>query len=190
MYFTSIILFESIMFLIVITCNILHKLNILSCFTTFFTGWKLFENNNKEYWYGFIPFYNMYEMCEIAFGENKGWYCIGLFLPITSWFMYPIYCNELRKKYKYEPLFTIGLIFLPFVFLPILIFDNEENIEEIRKKSDNHISKMANWIHEDTDETENTTNYQSEKIVKDIDIEKIQEKINQEKENTEYSSEW
>ena len=49
---------------------------------------------------------------------------------------------------------------------------------------------MANWIHEDTDETENTTNYQSEKIVKDIDIEKIQEKINQEKENTEYSSEW
>ena len=164
----------------------------------------MMERQNKPYWYGFIPFYNMYEMCEIAFGVGKGWFCILLFLPITNWIMYPIYCNKLREKYGYETLFTVGLILLPFVFLPILVFENEERT--IEKENLRHISKMANWYaneatkdkDKDKDkENENEKETREEQILNQtkeavdesveenqekIDIvDKIQEKINEEK---------
>lgn len=168
MYFTSLIMIETILSLFVIICNFINKLCILSCLTTFFTEWKMLENKDEEYWYGFIPFYNMYKMCEITFGEKNGWYCIFLFLPITNWIMYPIYCNELRKKYGYESLFTIGLILLPFVFLPILAFD-EKDCE--KKTEDNHISKMAHWNNEEkTKEVldEDTVHFEDDKNIDDV----------------------
>ena len=182
-------------------CKAIHKLMILCCITTFFVEWKLLEERNEEYWYGFIPFYNMYKLCEIVFGKDKGWYCIWLFLPITSWIMYPIFCNELRKQYNYEPMFLVGLLFLPFIFLPILVFD-KQNIEmrqtETETKETDHISKMAHWKNEEVKEEvdfeteikdqpeEEITEEQEtvervvEEIVEQKDVEKIQEKMNEE----------
>lgn len=201
-YFSAILLLEALIAIFVFICNTLNLLTILSCITIFFVGWKVMERQNKPYWYGFIPFYNMYEMCEIAFGVGKGWFCILLFLPITNWIMYPIYCNKLREKYGYETLFTVGLILLPFVFLPILVFENEERT--IEKENLRHISKMANWYANEAttakakakakdkdketreeqilNQTKEAVDESVEENQEKIDIvDKIQEKINEEK---------
>lgn len=174
-YMSSIVFLELIIFILVSICNVLNLLSILSCLTTFFVGWKLIEKENKPYWYGFIPFYNMYEMCEIAFGIGKGILCLFLFFPITNWIMYPIYCNKLREKYDYEPLFGVGLLLLPFVFLPILAFDEKKDNENNEEKDSDHISKMANWYAEK--ENEEILNQTTEDIMNEEkkDSEKITE---------------
>lgn len=210
-YMTSIFLFEIFIYLFFEICNIVNKLFLFSFFMIFIIGWKLMEKEKEEYWYGFIPFYNIYKLCEIVFGKNKGWYCILLFIPIVNLIMYPIYCNELRKHYEYEELFTVGLILLPIIFLPILAFDEKEYKE---KTEDNHISKMAHWNNDEkTEDVQNAEDIQikeknadetnnehftdtetlnlnkevekdtekKEEIAEEAIIEKIQEKMNEEK---------
>ena len=183
-YMLFLVLYQIALYTIGFTVIIMHKLAMWSCLATFFVCWKLLQRQGEEYWYGFLPFYNQYKMCEIAFGKNRGWFFIFLFIPIINFIFYPIYCNELRKKYNYDSLFTIGLILLPIVFLPILVFD-EKHLNKMKKRKPLNTEKK----NEEKKETEQTVeedmseeNSETETTKKDI-LEKINEKIEEERNN-------
>ena len=86
--------------------------------------WKIFAKMTQPGWYGIIPIFNY---CVIAKQSGKDWWwgllpllpCIGIIFLI-------ILLNELSNLFGKGVGYTIGLIFLPFIFLPVLAFGSAE----------------------------------------------------------------
>jgi len=49
-----------------------------------------------------------------------------MFIPFVNVIVWYIILNELSKSFGKGVGFTLGLIFLPFIFYPILGFDNSQ----------------------------------------------------------------
>ena len=94
----------------------------------------IFRKADQPIWAAFVPLYNSYILNKIAFGS--GWFfLIGLLPAIgeysksnslsllfsTIGFLYTIFLsNRIATVFDKSKLFTVGLIFLPFIFYPIL----------------------------------------------------------------------
>ncbi len=86
---------------------------------------KIFTRNGKPGWGVIIPIYNFILMSEIA--EVKSTYVILLFVPIANLYaMYVIY-KGIAKKYNKSDGYAVGMLLLPFIFLPMLAFKKEDN---------------------------------------------------------------
>ena len=82
--------------------------------------WKIFENFKKPGWAAIIPIYNIIVLIEIV--GKPLWWIILLLVPVVNLVIGIIILNELAKKYKKGVGYTVGLIFLPFIFFPLLAF--------------------------------------------------------------------
>jgi len=84
--------------------------------------WKIFEKAGKPGWASIIPIYSTIVLLEII-GKPIWWIFLIIF-PCTS-FIFAIWAiNLLSKSFGQGVGFTIGIIFLHFIFLPILGFGN------------------------------------------------------------------
>ena len=84
--------------------------------------WRIFEKAGEAGWAAFIPIYNHVIIMKII---NKPWLwallCIIPFLGII-WYIWSI--NLLVKRFGETEAFTVGVVLLAPVFLPILAFGN------------------------------------------------------------------
>lgn len=94
--------------------------------------WKIFTKAGKPGWASLIPFYSTYVTCEIA--GKEGWYMLLFFIPIVNFFATCSVFDGLSKNFGRTTGFTLGLIFFPIIFIPILAFSKDE-IDEIDMKS-------------------------------------------------------
>jgi hypothetical protein len=85
--------------------------------------WKIFTKAGQPGWAIFVPFYSLFVFLRII---NKPWWYFFLFMiPIYGWFILPIICvHRLSLSFGKSAGFTLGLIFISIVFVPILAFDN------------------------------------------------------------------
>ncbi|MEN8252579.1 MAG: DUF5684 domain-containing protein [Patescibacteria group bacterium] len=90
--------------------------------------WKMFNKANQPGWAAIIPFYNFYIMLKIA--GRPGWWMLMLFIPIVNIVFMIIVWNDISKAFGKGVGFTLGLIFLGVIFLPILGFGSAEYIGE------------------------------------------------------------
>lgn len=81
--------------------------------------WKIYEKAGKPGWACIIPIYNFIVLLEIV-GKPWWWLLLMMFLPGINliWIIWTI--NLLSKSFGKTEGFTIGLIFLGFIFFPIL----------------------------------------------------------------------
>lgn len=85
--------------------------------------WMTFQKAGQPGWASIIPLYNIYIMSKIV-GQN-GWLNILLLLiPLVNIVILIMLAHGLSKSFGKGAGFTIGLIFLPFIFYPILGFGN------------------------------------------------------------------
>jgi uncharacterized protein DUF5684 len=84
--------------------------------------WKTFEKAGKPGWTAIIPVYNTIIMLEIV-GKPIWWIFLILF-PCTSFIFAVWTLNLISKSFGQSEGFTIGLVFLGFIFWPILGFGN------------------------------------------------------------------
>ena len=90
--------------------------------------WKVFTKCGEKGWKSLIPIYNVYVMTQIA--EVEWWYIFLFIVPIVNIYaMYVIY-NNIAKKFGKSTGFTIGMIFLPIVFFPMLAFGKDNVAQE------------------------------------------------------------
>lgn len=82
----------------------------------------IFKKAGREWWEAIIPFYNLYVLTLIT--RQPVWIIIGFFLPVLNWITAIYLQYQLSKRFGYDIPFTIGLVLLPFIFLPILAFGN------------------------------------------------------------------
>jgi hypothetical protein len=86
--------------------------------------WKTFEKAGQPGWACIIPFYNYYIMAKI--GGVKNWWLI--FIPLVNIYIIIVILNGVSKAFGKDAGFTVGLIFLGFIFWPILGFGSARYI--------------------------------------------------------------
>jgi len=84
--------------------------------------WVVFTKAGKPGWAAIIPIYNIIILLEII---GKPWWWLLLFLiPVVNIVFAIWMLNLLSISFGKGVGFTIGLIFLGFIFLPILAFSD------------------------------------------------------------------
>lgn len=85
--------------------------------------WKIFTKAGKPGWAAIIPIYNLVVFLEVV--NRPIWWIVLLFIPVVNVVMGIILANDLARAFGKGVGWTIGLIFLGFVFFPILGFGSD-----------------------------------------------------------------
>ena len=88
--------------------------------------WKVFTKAGKPGWAAIIPFYNYWVAWEIV--GKPGWWMFFSFIPIVNIVFAIILCLQIAPRFGKGTGFAVGLIFLGFIFLPIMGFDSSKYI--------------------------------------------------------------
>ncbi len=83
-----------------------------------YVNWKLYEKAGEEGWKAIIPIYNIFVLLKIV--GKPWWWFFMLFIPLVNFVFLIWIVNMLSKSFGKDEGFTVGLILLGFVFVPIL----------------------------------------------------------------------
>lgn len=86
--------------------------------------WKIFNKAGEPGWKALIPFYNLYTEYKIFWG--KGWMFLLTLIPVVNVVVSIMLMHKMSKSFGHGVGFTLGLIFLPYVFFLILGFNGDE----------------------------------------------------------------
>ena len=82
--------------------------------------WKTFAKAGQPGWGVLIPIYNVYLMTKIA--RRPGWWTVLMLIPLINIVFQVIVSIGMAENFGKSWPFGIGLMFLPFIFFPILGF--------------------------------------------------------------------
>jgi len=88
--------------------------------------WIVFTKAGQPGWACLIPFYNMYIMLKIA--GKPGWWLLLFLIPVVNLIFLIITYIALATCFGKGAGFAIGMIFLPFVFFPMLAFGDAKYV--------------------------------------------------------------
>jgi len=84
--------------------------------------WKVFEKAGEPGWASIVPIYQTIVMLKIV-GKPWWWLLLMIFIPVIGILVWGIWMiNLLSKSFGQGVGFTLGLIFLGFIFWPLLAF--------------------------------------------------------------------
>jgi hypothetical protein len=86
--------------------------------------WRIFEKAGRKGWEGLIPGHNVVEIFEMV--GRPGWWFFLLLIPIANFVISIMIIFELAKAFGKDTGFGFGLLFLSFIFLPILALGDAE----------------------------------------------------------------
>lgn len=86
--------------------------------------WKIFEKAGEPGWKAIIPFYNIYTEYKMFWGN--GWLFLLTLVPVVNVVVTFIMIHKMSKSFGHGIGFTLGLIFLPYIFMMILGFNSDE----------------------------------------------------------------
>jgi len=82
--------------------------------------YAIFTKAGRPGWGAFIPIYSTIVLLEVV--GRPIWWIILLFIPIVNLVVFIIVMNDLSKSFGHGVGFTLGLIFLSWIFEMILAF--------------------------------------------------------------------
>ncbi|MFN6092399.1 MAG: DUF5684 domain-containing protein [Bacteroidota bacterium] len=82
--------------------------------------WKIFTKAGKPGWASIIPIYNLVVLLEIT--GKPTWWIILFIIPIVNIVFLIMMYHSLSLSFGKDTEFTVGLVLLGVVFLPILAF--------------------------------------------------------------------
>ena|ERR1700743_1064826 len=95
--------------------------------------WKIFTKAGKPGWAAIIPIYNYIVMCEIV-GKPVWWFLL-MICPCINFIFVIWVVNLLCKSFGKSEGFTVGVILLPFIFIPVLGFGDAQYIGPTAKEA-------------------------------------------------------
>jgi hypothetical protein len=107
--------------------------------------WRIFLKAGRPGWASIIPIYNYIVLLEII--KKPAWWFILLLIPVVN-VVYSIWiANLLAKSFGRGPGFTVGLIFLGYIFYPILAFGTPSYLYEgYNSNYDDLSGKTRSWL--------------------------------------------
>jgi len=88
--------------------------------------WRIYTKAGKPGWASIVPIYNYIVMLEIV-GKPIWWFLLML-IPVVNIIFGIWMLNLLSKSFGKGAGFTIGILLLPYIFLPILAFSSAKYI--------------------------------------------------------------
>lgn len=88
--------------------------------------WAAFAKAGKPGWAAIIPIYNGMVMLEI--GGKPIWWILLFLIPLVNIIVAIMATSAFAKAYGKGAGFTLGLIFLPFIFYPMLGFGSAKYV--------------------------------------------------------------
>lgn len=82
--------------------------------------WLVFQKANQPGWASLIPFYSTLIYLRIV--GKPWWWLLLLLIPGVNLIISIIITHDLAKVFDHDIWFTIGLIFVPWIFMPVLAF--------------------------------------------------------------------
>jgi hypothetical protein len=86
--------------------------------------WKVYEKAGKPGWAAIVPIYNIVVLLEIV--RKPVWWIVLLIIPIANLIVAIIIYMQLAKSFGKSSGFGLGLVFLGFIFFPILAFGDAQ----------------------------------------------------------------
>jgi len=86
--------------------------------------WMVFTKAGKPGWAAIVPIYNFIVLLEIV-GKPLWWILLCL-IPFVNLVIFILIAIELAKVFGKGVGFALGLVFLPFVFYPVLGFGSAQ----------------------------------------------------------------
>ena len=84
--------------------------------------WKIFQKGGYPGWFAIIPILNLYVLVKLA--GYSGILILLFLIPIVNVvFMLFVYLR-LNRAFGNDDILVLGLIFLPFIFFPIMAFSD------------------------------------------------------------------
>ncbi len=84
--------------------------------------WIIFSKAGQPGWACLIPLYNIYVCLKVA--GKPGWWLVMFFIPIANFVIWILTLAGIAKNFGKGSGFVVGMLFLPFIFLPILAFSD------------------------------------------------------------------
>jgi hypothetical protein len=84
--------------------------------------WKILVKAGQPGWACLIPIYNIYIYLKVI--GKPGWWMLLLLIPIVNLVILIMMIHGLSKSFGKDVGFTLGLMFLGFIFYPILAFSD------------------------------------------------------------------
>lgn len=86
--------------------------------------WKVFEKAGEPGWACIVPIYNYFVMAKIA--EKPMWWGALCLIPYANIVFIIWIWNRIVKRFGKNEGFTVGVILLGFIFIPILAFSDAQ----------------------------------------------------------------
>jgi len=94
------------------------------CIAMYAGMWRVFKKAGQPGWAAIIPYYQIYILIKIE--EEPGWWILWLLVPLLNLFIFWGIFDRLAQRFGKGEGFAAGLLFLPFIFFPILGFGNAQ----------------------------------------------------------------
>ncbi len=88
--------------------------------------WKIFTKAGQAGWKCLIPFYNIYIQLQIT--KQPVIWMFFFFIPFINIYFGVKHVHGLSKAFGKDVGFTIGLLLLPFIFIPLLALGSAEYV--------------------------------------------------------------
>jgi hypothetical protein len=88
--------------------------------------WKIFEKAGKPGWASIVPIYNIIVMLEII--GKPWWWLLLMMIPYVGIIWYIWSLNLTSKSFGKTESFTVGLVLLGIIFIPVLGFGDAKYI--------------------------------------------------------------
>jgi len=88
--------------------------------------WRVYQKADQPGWACIVPFYNVYILLKIT--GKPGWWLLLYLIPLVNIVIAIIVMISLARSFDKDGGFAVGLIFLPFIFYPILGLGKAEYI--------------------------------------------------------------
>ena len=86
--------------------------------------WRIFEKAGRKGWEGLIPGHNTLELFLMV--GRPGWWFFLMMIPLANIVIAIMLIFDLAKVFGKETGFGFGILFLSFVFIPILALGDAE----------------------------------------------------------------
>jgi len=87
-------------------------------------GWKVFSKAGQPGWAIIVPIYNVIVMLKVA--GKPLWWILLMFIPFVNMIVGILVMAALAKNFGKGAGFTVGLVLLPMIFIPILGFGSAQ----------------------------------------------------------------
>lgn len=84
------------------------------------SAWKIYDKAGEPGWAAIVPIYNAVVLLKIV--GRPIWWLILLFIPLVGIIISLLLVVDLAKSFGQGIGYALGLLFLPFIFWPMLAF--------------------------------------------------------------------